>query len=150
LIGKNIEDITNFRFFSAFFLFIATLFFIQLLFEKKFPLLQKINLPFKSNFLKNISFLFQNPKGLKGYLLGLILGLIPCGLLYGAFAICVAIKTPSLAAAGMFLFGLATFPALFLTAWSGFIVRITEFKILTKIVILINIITLFSLALKQI
>lgn len=117
LLTKNIEDFFHFRIFSAALLLFAGLFFFNLAFDKKL-------LPFKSLllkkpadfFAKKISFLFRNPTGFTGYILGLILGFIPCGLLYGAFLIAAAISNPFLAAIGMVFFGLATFPALFLTA----------------------------------
>ena len=38
--------------------------------------------------------LFKNPLGCKGYILGLMLGFIPCGMLYGAFAIASAFSFP--------------------------------------------------------
>ena len=51
-------------------------------------------MPFKSKTLRNTALffrilplkpLFKNPKGLNGSFLGIVLGFIPCGLLYGAF-----------------------------------------------------------------
>jgi sulfite exporter TauE/SafE len=152
---QNISQLPHFRFFSAALLFAASLFFLNIFFEKKIlrfkPKLFKKGqsfFRFKFQFLSN---LFLDPQGLKGYCLGLILGFIPCGLLYGAFLISAAIANPFLAAAGMFLFGVATFPALFLTASGGyFLIKLPEFKLLAKIVILINAITLFLMAIKLI
>ena len=161
---KNIQDFSQFKFLSAIFLFAASLFFLNLFLEKNFFAKLRIALPFKSITLKNtavffgffqpffskkISFLFQNPQGLRGYILGLVLGFIPCGLLYGAFLIAAAIANPLLAASGMFLFGLATFPALFFTAISGHILlKFSELRIIAKAVILLNAIMLFLMSLK--
>lgn len=161
-LSKNIQDFTNFRIFSAILLLVASLIFLNLFFDKKINL----RLPFKSKILKNatlffdffksffskkISVLFQSPQGLRGYLLGVILGFIPCGLLYAAFLIAGAITQPFLAAAGMFLFGISTFPSLFLTASGGYVfLKIPEFKLVAKAVILINAIMLFLMAIKLI
>ena len=97
--------------------------------------------------LKN---LFQSPYGFNGFLLGVILGFIPCGLLYGAFALSASIANPMIAALGMFLFGMMTFPALFLTASGGyFFLKFSKmnFKLISKIVILINVVTLAAMGL---
>lgn len=167
ILRHHIEDYSNFKIISTIFIVIAIIFFAQLLFNKKnfqtlklpfkikFPL--KIKLPFKSIILKNsisfiqskIAFLFKNPRGFKGYLLGIFLGFIPCGLLYGAFLIAATMQNPIFGAIGMIFFGLATFPSLFLTACGGgFLTKIPEFKIFAKLVILINIAALILLALK--
>ena len=157
---KNIQEFSGFRFLSALFLFFASLFFLGLLFERNFA--WDFTLRFKSKNLKNLKLfqkiskklltnLFQDPRGFRGYFLGLILGFIPCGLLYGAFAISAVISSPILAAAGMFFFGIATFPSLFFTACGGFfLTKLPEFKFIAKTVILINAIMLFLMALKLI
>ena len=159
----NIQDFVGFRIFSAIFLLAAAVVFLNLFFERNIlaglKLPQKIRLPFKSKFLKNsasnfskrISFLFQNPQGLNGYFLGVILGFIPCGLLYAAFLIAGAIENPALAAIGMIFFGISTFPSLFLTACGGhFLIKFSGFKILTKLVIAINAVMLLFMSLKLI
>lgn len=113
-------------------------------FKTNFKTPAKINLLLKK--------LFQNPQGLNGFFLGILLGFIPCGLLYGAFALAASIANPTLAAFGMALFGLATFPALFLTAGGGYFFlkfagKNFDFKLISIIVILINIITLTAMGL---
>lgn len=155
---KNIQEFSGFRFLSALFLFFASLFFLSLFLERDFP--RDFTLRFKSKNIKNfwlfqkiskklLTNLFQDPRGFRGYFLGLILGFIPCGLLYGAFAISAVISSPILAAVGMFFFGIATFPSLFFTACGGFfLTKLPEFKFIAKAVILINAIMLFLMALK--
>ena len=171
LFRKNIQDFTKFHILSSIFLTIASLFFLNIFFEKKISnLIRKITFPFaqklkalkKSGFFtflktdfftKLISNLFKNPQGLNGYILGLILGFIPCGLLYGAFLITSTITNPILAISGMFLFGISTFPALFLTASGGYIffkIEVSKFKIIAKIIALINAIMLLIMAIKSI
>jgi len=168
LFSENVKKITEFQSISALFLFIASLTFLSLTFQQnplKILLLKlKNKLPFKSKSLeiklfknvrlqKVLSFLFKNPQGFRGYLLGLILGFIPCGLLYGAFLLAAAISSPINAAFGMFLFGIATFPALFLSASGGYFFFKNlkkEFKVFSKIVLIINFITLFIMAISLI
>ena len=158
---SNIQDFVGFRIFSAIFLIAAAAIFLNLFFERNIwaglKLPPKIRLPFKSKFLKNsasifskrISFLFQNPQGLKGYFLGIILGFIPCGLLYAAFLIAAAIENPTLAAIGMIFFGISTFPSLFLTACGGHIfTKIPEFRFIAKAVILLNVVMLVLMVVK--
>lgn len=157
----NIQEFIGFRIFSAIFLIIAAMIFLNLFFERNIwaglKLPQKIRLPFKSKFLKNsasffskkISFLFQNPQGLNGYFLGIILGFIPCGLLYAAFLIAGTIENPLLAAIGMIFFGISTFPSLFLTACGGHIfTKIPEFRFIAKAMILLNIVMLVLMVMK--
>ena len=142
---KNLKNIAFFNSFSAFLLIFASLFFFEKFFEKKLLRFsfKYVKIKVKLDFLKN---LFQNPQGFNGFLLGLTLGFIPCGLLYGAFALSATILNPFLAALAMFLFGLATIVSLFLTAAGGYLffkISDSNFKLISRIVILINAITLF-------
>lgn len=161
--AQNIQDFFGFKIFSAIFLLLAALTFLGLFFDKKsfaeVVLFKKIKLRFKSLILENalhffskkISDLFKEPQGLNGYFLGVILGFIPCGLLYSAFLICGAIHNPVLAAIGMILFGLGTFPSLFFTAVGGGVFnKIPEFKFIAKGLILLNAIMLLLMAVKLI
>ena len=61
---------------------------------------------------RTISQLSKNPTGLRGYVMGIILGFLPCGLLLSAVLIAAAAPNWWSAAAGMGLFGLSTIPAL--------------------------------------
>jgi sulfite exporter TauE/SafE len=103
----------------------------------------------KINLLNLISNLFADPKGFNGYLLGVMLGFIPCGLLYGAFALSATIASPLLAAFAMMVFGFATIPSLFALAIGGysiFKIKYLNLKLISKIIILINSLTLFMIA----
>ena len=172
---QNIQDIESFNFIPALFLLLGSIgFFILFLKKSNFEIksLKKLSiflahkfsyiyifsklLPFgkkKKSQNKLLSALFKSPKGFKGYLLGVILGFIPCSLLYSAFIIVSIISQPILAVFGMFLFGIATFPSLFLTACGGYVFfRIDSkyFTLISRVVFLINSLTLFLMAFKLI
>ncbi|SDG75813.1 sulfite exporter TauE/SafE family protein [Roseospirillum parvum] len=57
--------------------------------------------------------LFASPTGGRGYLLGVVLGFLPCGLLYGALAAAAAPGDPLTGALAMGAFAVGTVPALF-------------------------------------
>jgi len=98
-----------------------------------------------------LKYLFANPRGINGFILGLILGFLPCGLIFGAVAITLNFSSPILSAFGMMIFGLSTFVALFFTGYfGGFILKIKALKYLTKFIIFLNIVMLLMLAFKQI
>ncbi|MDR3516184.1 MAG: sulfite exporter TauE/SafE family protein [Azospirillaceae bacterium] len=63
--------------------------------------------------------LFASPTGGRGYLLGLALGFIPCGLLYGALAAAAATGSALGGAVAMAAFALGTLPALFAVGLAG-------------------------------
>lgn len=66
--------------------------------------------------------LFARPVGLSGYLLGVALGFLPCGLVYSALLAAAAGGSVLLAAAGMAAFAAGTVPALFVVGWFGMVV----------------------------
>lgn len=65
---------------------------------------------------------FGNPVGWRGYTLGVLLGFLPCGLLYSALFLASAYPPPT-AALGMMLFALGTVPALFLVSFGALQLR---------------------------
>lgn len=64
--------------------------------------------------------LFTSPQGWRGYALGVVLGFMPCGLLYAALAAALSTADPVAGAAGMFLFAMGTVPGLFVTGLAGY------------------------------
>ena len=87
--------------------------------QKKFssiPLIKRISL-----FFINISnHLKLNLYGLKGWILGMILGLIPCGLVYSSIITSVSYSDSFLIAGiSLFLFGMGTIPGLFMISYLG-------------------------------
>lgn len=63
--------------------------------------------------------LFARPRGGRGYLLGGLLGFLPCGLLYAAIAAAAATGSAAAAAFGMAGFVLGTVPMLLAIGWLG-------------------------------
>lgn len=154
LLLSNIKNITQFKIISALLLIIASIIFISTIFDNtKLRISSKIRLPFKINLLKNcapvMSNLFSKPYYFKGYILGILLGFIPCGLLYGAIAVAASIDNFLIAALAMFCFGIATIPSLFLTAMGSylFLNKIKKkIKFFAKTILLINAMVLFIMA----
>lgn len=63
--------------------------------------------------------LFGQPTGWRGFALGLLLGFLPCGLLYGALAAAAASGDPWIGMAGMLAFAAGTWPSLFAVGLFG-------------------------------
>jgi len=63
--------------------------------------------------------LFADPRGWRGYGLGLALGFLPCGLLYSALAASAAAGSAAAGAAAMAAFVTGTFPMLFAVGLGG-------------------------------
>ncbi|MBK8173753.1 MAG: sulfite exporter TauE/SafE family protein [Rhodospirillales bacterium] len=63
--------------------------------------------------------LFARPTGWRGYGLGVALGFLPCGLLYGALAAAAASGRPLAGALAMLAFTLGTIPALLAVGLAG-------------------------------
>jgi sulfite exporter TauE/SafE len=70
-------------------------------------------------FLHRMGDLFENPEGTKGYALGVVLGLLPCGLVYAAMMAAAAQGNVPKAALGMVAFAFGTMPALMALALGG-------------------------------
>lgn len=92
--------------------------------------------------------------GFQGILLGMILGLIPCGLVYGVIINATAnMSSTPLALAAIFLFGFSTTPGLFIASFFGtqILSRFKQsFKLLYALLMLINAGLLLQYALKLI
>ncbi len=166
-LSQKINDFRFFKYFAAFLMLVGAVTFLNYFFDGKiskflqqkfskkrlFKLPKNLNkkLFFMTKIQKFITFLFKNPKGFKGFLLGIILGFIPCGMIYSAIALSLTFQSAILSMFGMMLFGLATFPALFSTACgSYFFIKKINFWLISKLIILINFNFLSLLAFKLI
>lgn len=63
--------------------------------------------------------LMHHPTGSRGYLLGVMLGFLPCGLLYGALIVAASTGSPFGAALAMLAFTLGTFPVSWAIAYGS-------------------------------
>ena len=127
-LSENFKDSKGFLYVGLFLMIVTGLLFIKAGLSKTFffmeldkdnllnKVLNKVN-NFISNNTKKLS---ANPKGIKGWLLGMILGLIPCGLVYASIVTVVSNSDSMwLAGSAMFAFGLGTIPGLFMVAYLG-------------------------------
>lgn len=148
----NLKEFLGFKYLSALMLIVASLVFFSLVFKENRI---KIALPFKINLIQNstswlkncLSELFKNPYNFKGYFLGILLGFIPCGLLYGAIISAAALDNYIIAALAMFCFSIGTVPSLLVTAWGGYwFFNQNKMKLFTKAILLLSSFTLFIMA----
>jgi sulfite exporter TauE/SafE len=114
----NIKDIfgnwANWMMLAASILIIASVWNIRF---KNFKLL---NLSFLSRpFEKLLKPLFNNPTSWRGVLLGMALGLLPCGLLYAALAAAAASASATAGATLLLAFALGTVPSLLVVTFLG-------------------------------
>lgn len=74
----------------------------------------------EASLVNKISVKHISPYNIKGLILGMILGLIPCGLVYANISLALSATDNSLLAAlAMFIFGMATIPGLFIVSYIG-------------------------------
>ncbi len=99
---------------------------------------------FSYSIIKKLS---KNDSWINGYFLGIILGFIPCGMLYGAFLLACSASNAFFAISGMVLFGLATFPALFCVSLFGRSLNLLpEFRFIAAFVQILTIFFLLKLS----
>ncbi len=94
-----------------------------------------------ARFHRLLGALFARPTGLRGYLLGVTLGFLPCGLLYAALAAAAAAREPALAALAMAAFSLGTAPALIAVGLAGhFMARrfLPAFRLIAPALLIVN------------
>jgi len=90
----------------------------------------KLTVPIK----KPLSQLFQKRSAYSLFLIGLLNGFLPCGLVYIALAGAVATGDMLLGAVYMFLFGLATLPVMFLLNMAGNMVSLRFRNLIRRII----------------
>ena len=104
---------------------------------------------FITNFVQKLSL---KPFGFQGFIMGLVLGLIPCGLVISAIMITSSYSNNIFTSfLSMFCFGLGTFPALFIISYFGqhIILRIKKhLDIVFSIFMFLNFLVLLNFALK--
>lgn len=93
--------------------------------------------------------LFRNPVGWRGFALGLMLGFLPCGLLYAALAAAAATGDVLAAILSMIVFALGTFPVSWAIGFGSVVAATRWRKAVSRVlpyVAIINAIFLFALA----
>ncbi len=82
-----------------------------------------LSLPISGRLMNGLTRLVQplaaDPRGVKGYLLGVALGFLPCGLVYAALAVAGGTGDPILGALGMAAFAAGTAPILMVAGFAG-------------------------------
>ncbi len=164
VLSANLKNITGFKNFAGVLLIVAALIFFNSTIAKiKLPfrvhsflsskleltIVNKILIFFRQKIKILINSLFLNSTGFKNYFLGLTLGFIPCGLVYGAIAASLSLNNFWQTGLAMLAFGIGTVPGLFFTACGGFwfFSKLSYYlNKFTKILILINLTTLLFMA----
>ncbi len=117
---------------------------------KFFPMLLKIHLPLPLAPIQKISSrLLENNSPIRLYGVGIMLGLIPCGLVMGAMMAVATLDDPIKAALGMAAFCAGTMPSLMLVSLGGKTLATIfpmQFRLLSQWVIVLNGILLIAIA----
>jgi uncharacterized protein len=146
----------NLKYFAAFLLIIAAIIFLSSAFNFKNDFFGKyinkhLSKIFMNSFIGKLATkISNNPSGFKGYILGILLGFLPCGLIYAAVA-AVSSFPPLIAGVAMAFFALGTMPSLILVGCTSNIVLHKYQKKLmwfAKIIMAINAVTLIYMAIK--
>lgn len=120
-VAGGVTDVTGLRWLSAALLAIAALLFLGYALQRLGGVLPTFATPWLSRggegwwgrtVGRSVRPLFQRPIGFRGYALGLALGFLPCGLLYGALAAAASSGSALSGAMAMAMFALGTVPAL--------------------------------------
>ncbi|WP_323732825.1 sulfite exporter TauE/SafE family protein [Candidatus Bandiella euplotis] len=127
-ISVSLKENSAFKIAAGILLIVCALIYLQMMLSKLIPS-KKLNMfsrslkSFKfweSHILTFIKQLSLTPFGIKGLFMGMILGLIPCGLVFSAIILVASHQNaPLVLFLAMFFFGLGTFPALFIISLLG-------------------------------
>lgn len=77
--------------------------------------------------------LVADPRGWRGYALGVALGFLPCGMLYGALAAAAGSGSAPAGAAAMAAFVLGTVPGLVAVGWGGALLGVRRLDVLRRL-----------------
>lgn len=142
-LAGEVIDLTKVRWFSAVLLSVAALFFLGYAVRRLGVALPWLTSGGESWWSRTVGArvrpLFAQPTGVRGYLLGVALGFLPCGLLYGALAAAASSGGALSGAMGMVAFAVGTVPALLAVSlaghlagrqWQGAVARVTPVLLL--------------------
>ncbi len=123
LLAGGVIDVTGLKWLSAALLILAALFFLGYAVQRIGVHVPWLKSGGESGWSRHLGRwarpLFERPVGVRGYALGLMLGFLPCGLLYGALAAAAASGDPLSGAFAMIAFALGTVPALLAVGLAG-------------------------------
>ncbi|MGF1639790.1 MAG: sulfite exporter TauE/SafE family protein [Rhodospirillales bacterium] len=138
-VASGIIAVTGLRWLSAVLLLLAALFFLGYALSRWRVTIRWLSSGGGSWWSREIGSrvrpLFDRPVGIRGYVLGVALGFLPCGLLYGALAAAAASGEALAGGLAMIAFAAGTVPALLAVGlaghvagrhWQGVIVRATS------------------------
>jgi len=115
-LSENFKNTPMYKYVAATFLALGILMFIKITINKNFNF---IRIPFLEKLLAN-KVDVKSTQGINGFFVGMVLGMIPCGLVYAAIVAAVSGSSHYLTAViAMFSFGLATIPGLFVVSYFG-------------------------------
>jgi uncharacterized protein len=145
-LGGALTEMTGLRWLAAGLLLLAaTLFAAQAI---GLPALRGFRAPpFLAGLVGQLS---RSPSGWTRYTMGVALGFLPCGLLYGAFTLAAATGEAAAGALGMAAFALGTVPALVMVGWGGVLLGVRRrqaLQRLTRPMLAVNAVVLALLAL---
>jgi sulfite exporter TauE/SafE len=127
-LAGGVIDVTGFRWLSAALLLLAAAFFLAYALHRVGILGSGVGAPGTETGLaakimgRTVRPLLDRPFGWRSYALGVALGFLPCGLLYGALAGAAASGDALAGALGMIAFTLGTVPALVAVGLAGHVV----------------------------
>lgn len=98
------------------------------------PVLGKITAPFSSWLKQKMGAMLRQKNIVPLFVFGLLNGLLPCGLVYGAIMGAIVAGTPAKSSLFMFLFGLGTLPLMFLLIFFSDIIKNRWMNYLRKII----------------
>ncbi|MCW5698361.1 MAG: sulfite exporter TauE/SafE family protein [Rhodospirillales bacterium] len=144
-LAGGVVNVTGLQWFSAALLAIAALFFLGYALQRLGATLPWLTTGGESWWSRSVGRfvkpLFQRPVGIRGYGLGLALGFLPCGLLYGAIAAAASSGGALAGAIAMAAFALGTVPALVGIGFAGHVAGThwrTATTRLTPILLMLN------------
>jgi sulfite exporter TauE/SafE len=137
----------------ALFLTLSAVLFLAQAFERspRLPWLDRRLSQGADGLVRNLPAAVREGTGMGGYVLGVALGFLPCGMLYGALAASVGCGTSFAGGIGMAAFALGTFPALFAVGYGGMALgqrRRAQMRMLARPVMVLNAVLLLALAAK--
>ncbi len=128
-LGGLLVEVTGLRWMAAGFLLLAAALFAAQ--AGGLPLLRNLNPP---PFLgRLVGQLALRASGWRHYVMGLALGFLPCGLLYGALTAAAAGGSAASGALAMAAFGLGTVPALIMVGWGGMLLGLRRRRALQRL-----------------